>query len=363
MSSVVLEDVSKGYDGTLAVRNVTLRIGDGEFVTLLGASGSGKTTCLRMIAGYIAPSSGKIHIGGRDVTAVPARRRNAGMVFQSYALFPHLTVEENIAFGLKIRKLPTAEIATRTQEVLRLVQLEKFARRYPGQLSGGQKQRVALARAVVIKPDILLLDEPLAALDLKLREELQVEIKAIQVKLGITTLFVTHDQKEALSMSDRVVVMRDGMVLQADTPLNVYERPTSRYVANFVGRTNLMDGTVVDRLNDRDYVVELAGPSKQRLNVAGASGGSFEKGSPCILGFRPEAVRLGNGHENSLQVNVTKATYSGNEWLLECVGPDGLKIIVAFPGGADTPSLNSTVTISWPKARTLLLKPESVPPG
>jgi ABC-type Fe3+/spermidine/putrescine transport system ATPase subunit len=246
MTEVVLEHVHKRYGDSVAVRAVDLQIAPGEFVTLLGPSGCRKTTCLRMVAGFVTPTSGRILLGGRDVTAVPPHRRNTGMVFQSYALFPHKTVAANVGFGLKVRRVPGPEVARRTEEVLRMVRLEDYASCYPGELSGGQKQRVALARAIVFGPEVLLLDEPLGALDLKLREELQVEIKRIQSALGITTLFVTHDQGEALGMSDRIAVMRDGEVVQVDTPAAVYERPNSCYVANFVGRANRMEAVVGD---------------------------------------------------------------------------------------------------------------------
>ena len=218
MSQVRLDTVSKHYGAELAVDRVSLTIGEAEFVTLLGASGSGKTTCLRMVAGFVAPTSGRVFIGEADVTRLPPQKRDTAMVFQQYALFPHLTVAQNVAFGLKVRRLPRAEIEARVREVLDLVQLGAFAGRFPNQLSGGQKQRVALARAVVVRPKILLLDEPLGALDLKLREELQVEIKRVQSTLGVTTLFVTHDQGEALSMSDRIGVMHCGRIVQIDTP-------------------------------------------------------------------------------------------------------------------------------------------------
>ncbi len=245
----------KRYGGTVAVRGVDLTVAPGEFVTLLGPSGCGKTTCLRMVAGFVAPDSGRILMAGRDVTAAPPYRRNTGMVFQSYALFPHKTVAANVAFGMKVRRVGRAEMVERTREALRLVHLEQLADRYPSELSGGQKQRVALARAVVIRPQVLLLDEPLGALDLKLREELQVEIKRVQSTLDITTLFVTHDQGEALGMSDRVAVMRDGEIVQIDAPHALYERPNSRYVANFVGRTNLIEVVVAGRDARGDYTV------------------------------------------------------------------------------------------------------------
>jgi ABC-type Fe3+/spermidine/putrescine transport system ATPase subunit len=229
MSDVLLEQVRKSYGAVVAVRSLDLRVAPGEFVTLLGPSGCGKTTCLRMVAGFVGPDAGRILLGGQDVTHVPPYRRNTGMVFQSYALFPHRTVAANIAFGMQMRGVTRGDADRRTREALRLVQLDQLADRYPAELSGGQKQRVALARAVVIRPEVLLLDEPLGALDLKLREELQVEIKRVQSELGITTLFVTHDQGEALGMSDRVAVMRDGKIVQIDTPSALYERPNSTY--------------------------------------------------------------------------------------------------------------------------------------
>ena len=241
MAGVVLDEVHKVYGDTVAVRSVDLQVAPGEFVTLLGPSGCGKTTCLRMVAGFVEPTAGRIMMAGRDVTHVPPHRRDTGMVFQSYALFPHKTVAANVAFGMRVRGVSRSETDERTREALRLVRLEQLAHRYPSELSGGQKQRVALARAVVIRPQVLLLDEPLGALDLKLREELQVEIKRVQSTLGITTMFVTHDQGEALGMSDRVAVMRDGEIVQIDTPNELYERPNSKYVANFVGRTNLIE--------------------------------------------------------------------------------------------------------------------------
>ena len=281
VSEVRFVGVEKSYGEQIAVRGIDLTVRPGEFVTLLGPSGCGKTTCLRMVAGFVAPSRGRIIMGGRDITALPPYRRNTGMVFQSYALFPHRTVAENIAFGLQVRRLARAEREQRIAEALRLVHLEQFASRYPAQLSGGQRQRVALARAVVIRPDVLLLDEPLAALDLKLREELQVEIKRVQSALKITTLFVTHDQGEALSMSDRVAVMRDGRIIQIDTPESLYERPNSRYVANFVGRTNLIDVVVREKLDGGLVRVESCGGSK--ASFVAAAGPAFELSPASVV--------------------------------------------------------------------------------
>jgi putative spermidine/putrescine transport system ATP-binding protein len=245
MARLELGRLSKHFGPTVAVHDVSLDVRDGEFVVLLGPSGCGKTTTLRMIAGFLAPTSGRVRIGDKDVTTLPPWKRNAGMVFQSYALFPHLTVAENVAFGLEMRKLPQSDIPERVAEALRLVRLEGLAERLPRQLSGGQQQRVALARALVIRPDVLLLDEPLSNLDAKLRETVRVEIRELQRQLGSTTVMVTHDQEEALIMADRLVVMSEGSVRQIGSQRDLYERPADRFVAGFVGRSNLLPGKVV----------------------------------------------------------------------------------------------------------------------
>lgn len=357
MGTVRLDGVSKKYGRVYVVDNVTLEIGDGEFVTILGASGSGKTTCLRMVAGFVTPNSGRVLIGDRDVTRDPPYRRNTGMVFQQYALFPHLTVWQNVAYGLKIRRLSPSDIAARSEEALRLVQLDKFSDRYPRQLSGGQKQRVALARAVVIRPEILLLDEPLAALDLKLREELQIEIRRLQKRFGITTLFVTHDQGEALSMSDRVVIMRDGKVLQVATPTELYQRPTSRYVANFVGRTNFLDAIVRGRdSNGQRYVVELCGSPSVIEIVGRNSGADFAEGERCVVAFRPEDAQLNGQHQNCVVAVVESAVYAGHRWLVECTGPGSQPIALTILPNDPVPATASTVRINWSAERSLLLK-------
>src|SRR5262245_57438579 len=244
MARLELSHLSKHFGGTVAVRDVTLDVGDGEFIVLLGPSGCGKTTTLRMIAGFVAPTAGRVRLGGRDVTTLPPWQRNAGMVFQSYALFPHLTVAENVAFGLEMRSMATTEIEPRVKEALRMVRLAGYEQRLPRELSGGQQQRVALARALAIRPDVLLLDEPLSNLDAKLRETVRVEIRELQRQLGITTVMVTHDQEEALIMADRLVVMSDGAVRQVGTQQELYERPADRFVAGFVGRSNLLAGTM-----------------------------------------------------------------------------------------------------------------------
>jgi len=244
MARLQLTGLTKTYGDFRAVAGVDLDIAQGELVVLLGPSGCGKTTTLRMIAGFVAPTAGEIRLGGEDITRRPPWKRNTGLVFQSYALFPHLTVANNVAFGLRMRKVPAGEIADRLAEVLRLVRLEALADRLPRELSGGQQQRVALARALVIEPDILLLDEPLSNLDAKLRHEVRVEIRELQKKLGLTTVMVTHDQEEALTMADRLVVMSNGQVQQVGSQRELYEHPANTFVAGFVGRTNFLRGRI-----------------------------------------------------------------------------------------------------------------------
>jgi putative spermidine/putrescine transport system ATP-binding protein len=356
MSDVKLEKVEKTYGDHVALHGIDLHVQPGEFVTLLGPSGCGKTTCLRLMAGFIMPTRGRITMGGRDVTDLPPHRRNTGMVFQSYALFPHRTVGENVAFGLEVRRLARAERDARVADALRLVRLDHLADKYPGQLSGGQKQRVALARAVVIKPDVLLLDEPLAALDLKLREELQVEIKRVQSAINITTVFVTHDQGEALSMSDRIAVMRDGVVVQIGAPDELYERPNSRYVANFVGRTNLIEVAVRGPSGGAGYRVESRAEPGLTFEVAGPQTSAFEAGEPCLLATRPEHVHLGSGAPNALQGKVRTVTYLGSVSRIEIDGPGGEVLsALAHPGDA-LPPIGEVVPISWRPDRSFLLK-------
>jgi ABC-type Fe3+/spermidine/putrescine transport system ATPase subunit len=243
-ADIKLERVTKSFDGrVVAVDDVTLDIAAGEFFALLGPSGCGKTTSLRMIAGFELPDSGRVHVAGRDITDLPVHRREMGMVFQSYALFPHRTVAENVAFGLRMRGVSKADISRRVAAALALVALTGLEERKPGQLSGGQQQRVALARALVVEPPVLLCDEPLGALDRKLRQQMQFELKELQQRLGVTLVFVTHDQEEALAMSDRIAVMNKGKVEQVGSPTEIYERPRTRFVADFIGEINLLDDT------------------------------------------------------------------------------------------------------------------------
>src|ERR1041384_7174535 len=292
MARLELINLSKRYGDHAAVAGVTLDVTDGEFLVLLGPSGCGKTTTLRMIAGLIEPSGGAARIGGADVTFLPPWRRNTGMVFQNYALFPHMSVAENVAFGLEMRKIAKSEIAARAREALRLVRLDGYADRLPRQLSGGQQQRVALARVLAIRPDVLLLDEPLSNLDAKLREEVRVEIRELQRQLGLTTVMVTHDQEEALTVADRLVVMADGEIRQIGSQRDLYERPANSFVAGFVGRSTTLAGRVTAP-GEFETVGGLH--LKCRDNASGAA----------TLLLRPERLHLGaNGMDNRLPGKV-----------------------------------------------------------
>lgn len=294
--AVELRNIVKQFpDGTnelvTAVNDVSLQINDGEFFSLLGPSGCGKTTTLRMIAGLELPTSGSILIHGREVANEPAFRRPVNTVFQRYALFPHMSVWDNVAFGLRMRKAKKNEIADRVNDVLQLVRLEPMGNRRPNQLSGGQQQRVALARALVNSPEVLLLDEPLAALDLKLRQAMREELKRIQKQVGITFIFVTHDQEEALTMSDRIAVMNDGQVLQVDGPYDLYEDPLTRFVADFIGETNFLNGTIT-AVNDTDYTVQLDNGEQSLVDCDVVQA---EVGARATIAIRPEKMFLGAG--------------------------------------------------------------------
>lgn len=280
--------------------NVSLAIQDGEFFTLLGPSGSGKTTCLRMIAGFDQPSSGQIKLYGQDVTTLPPYERDVNTVFQDYALFPHMTVGENIAYGLMIRKVPKAEREKRVGEMLALVRLPGLAGRRPSQLSGGQRQRVALARALVNRPKVLLLDEPLGALDLKLRQQMQVELKAIQHEVGITFIFVTHDQEEALTMSDRIAVFDIGQIVQVGTPANLYEHPRTRFVASFVGTSNVIEGETAVAITDSPRPFSVR-PEKIRLVEAGMA---VKDGLCWVDGRIQDVVYVGMHTRYSIQLDT-----------------------------------------------------------
>ncbi len=282
-AELALSGLTKAYGATVAVDNLTLCIAAGEMVALLGPSGCGKTTTLRIIAGLVRPDAGEVLIGDERITRLPVHRRNIGLVFQNYALFPHLSVEQNVRFGLEMRRVNRAEAARRVQEALESVRLEGLAERLPAALSGGQQQRVALARALVIEPSVLLLDEPLGALDKSLRENMQVELRQLQQRLGITTVIVTHDQEEAMTLADRVVVMRGGRIEQIGTPQQVYRRPVSRFVAGFIGAANFLRGQAVAHAGGSS---EIAAEGGLRLAVAAAVAGE------ALVALRPEAIAL-----------------------------------------------------------------------
>ncbi|HEX8877691.1 MAG TPA: ABC transporter ATP-binding protein [Phycisphaerales bacterium] len=293
-----------GRGTTRAVDDVSIEIAPGELFFLLGPSGCGKTTLLRMIAGFIEPTSGEIRFGERDVTYLPPNRRNTGMVFQSYALWPHMTVEANVAFGLDVRKIPAADAAARVAQALAAVRMEQYSKRKPNQLSGGQQQRIALARALVIRPDVLLLDEPLSNLDAKLRLELRSEIRRICKESEITTVYVTHDQKEALSMADRVAIMRAGRLEQMGFPIDLYQRPRSRFVAEFLGETNILSGTLRSIQGGLAEVETGAGLlrgvlAEPKLNVS----------EPCLVSLRPEHVAFRS--DGSLQATIKDSMFLG----------------------------------------------------
>jgi spermidine/putrescine ABC transporter ATP-binding subunit len=285
---VVLRDVVKRYGNELAVDHLGLEVRAGELLTLLGPSGCGKTTTLNMIAGFLEPDSGSIMLGGRDVSHLPPDKRNSAMVFQQYALFPHMTVAANVAFGLRMRKVGRDERARRVAESLEIVGLTGLGQRYPRQLSGGQQQRVALARATVIRPTVLLLDEPLSNLDLKLREQLRLEIRQLQQKVGITTVFVTHDQTEALVLSDRIAVMNGGRIEQLGRPAEIYGRPANAFVAGFVGQSNILAADI-DRATDTSATVRLAGGQELAVSLPRAGVGAGQRVRVLI---RPEALRV-----------------------------------------------------------------------
>ena len=302
-----IQNVQKSFGQSVVVHDFDLDVGQGEFVSFLGPSGCGKTTMLRMVAGFEEPTAGRIVIGGRDVTRLKPNQRNIGMVFQAYALFPNLTVAQNIGFGLKVAGASRADIDARVKEMLATIKLPEFGDRYPYQLSGGQQQRVALARALAPRPKLLFLDEPLSALDAKVRLSLREEIRSIQKALGITTIFVTHDQEEALSMSDRIVVMSNGRAEQVGTPFDIYNRPATRFVASFVGTLNMLEGRVGDPRSGAvfidDEVVELGRPLE-----------GLARDQEVTLALRPEAASIGRriGRDAHLSGTITDVSFHGS---------------------------------------------------
>ncbi len=326
--SVEIERVTKKFGDFVAVDDVSLKIRKGEFFSLLGPSGCGKTTLLRMVAGFELPSAGTVRINGHDMTSVPVHKRPINMVFQHYALFPHLTVAENISFGFRYKHFPRAQWERRIDDVVSLVRLNGFEHRYPGQLSGGQRQRVALARALALEPEMLLLDEPLGALDQKLRKEVQVELKNLQKKLGITFVFVTHDQEEALTMSDRIAVMNDGRVEQMDSSAQVFEYPRTEFVAQFMGASNFFSATVE---GIADGLLSLAMPDGDRFRVA--ENGPAQPGGEVRFVVRPEKLDLRSRDLSShgipsMQVTIEDRVYQGVSTVWVVVSRQGERFVI-----------------------------------
>jgi spermidine/putrescine transport system ATP-binding protein len=351
--SVRLERVTKRFGDFTAVREMELDIPRGQFFTMLGPSGCGKTTTLRMVAGFEDPTEGRVLLSGEDVTSLPAFRRPTNTVFQSYALFPHRSVEQNVAFGLQRQKVDKAEIRRRVGEELERVGLAGEAKRRPAQLSGGQQQRVALARALVNRPEVLLLDEPLGALDLKLRKQLQVELKRIQRDVGITFVYVTHDQEEALTMSDRIAVMNKGVVEQVADPETVYERPGTTFVAGFIGVSNLMPGEVVSSNGAGTQMRLDAGPTVKALDSGGVSAG--ERAHAVV---RPEKLELhqagdsAEGGRPSVEGQVESSLYLGTATQMVVKLGDGTRMTVLVPNAdaearRDLPAAGESARLSW----------------
>lgn len=360
---VRLDRVTKDFGETVAVDDVSLDIPEGEFFSLLGPSGCGKTTTLRMIGGFEEPTRGTIYLKGRDVTDLPPYKRDVNTVFQSYALFPHLNVYENIAFGLRRRKVPRHEIDARVKEAMKLVDLVGFEKRRPTQMSGGQQQRVALARALVNHPKVLLLDEPLGALDLKLRKQMQLELKRIQSEVGITFIYVTHDQEEAMTMSDRLAVMRQGRIEQIGPPEDVYENPQTEFVASFLGASNMLEGELKESANGVATVLATGG----HIVHLPAERAPFRVGAMVKVGVRPEKVHIAVDDEselpagfNSLTGTLRMSTYIGVSHQYKVEGPGGHTLTVWVQNLGDTapPHPGERVRLSWRWEHTFAVLPQ-----
>ncbi|HEY9214601.1 MAG TPA: ABC transporter ATP-binding protein [Ancylobacter sp.] len=347
-SIVEFAGIQKTYDGeVLVVKDLNLRIRRGEFLTLLGPSGSGKTTTLMMLAGFETPTAGNIMLDGARIDAVPPEKRDIGMVFQNYALFPHMTVAQNVGYPLRVRGRPKAEIAERVAKALDMVHLGGYAARMPGQLSGGQQQRVALARALVFEPKLVLMDEPLGALDKQLREHMQIEIRHLHERLGITVVYVTHDQSEALTMSDRVAVFNGGVIQQVAPPAELYERPANSFVAQFIGENNRLPGRIETASGDTCIVARSNGST-----VAATLTSAAHVGGPCLLSIRPERVRIGPGDgavDNRFEAKVAELIYLGDHLRVRCVLDCGAEMVVKVGNAEDRPVLavGSPVQLGW----------------
>ena len=345
MSIVTVTDAVKKYDAVAALDGVTMTFRDGEFFGLLGPSGSGKTTLLRAIAGFVTLDRGQVLIDGQDVGGVPVHARNIGMVFQNYALFPHMSVAENVAFGLEVRGRPREEVVRSVKDALAMVRLGGLEQRKPKQLSGGQQQRVALARALVTRPKVLLLDEPLGALDKHLRQEMQVELRRIQRQVGITTIFVTHDQEEALTLSDRIAIFDSGRIIQEGAPMAVYERPVTRFAAGFLGEANFLQGRV--------SATEAGGLARIALDIGGEAScrlSSGQVGQTVLLALRPEKITLTTGGQagvNALRGKVLDVVFSGNSTTYRIAVGEQVMTLFRQNLAQGTVAPGTEVVLSW----------------
>ena len=354
--NIQLKDIVKRFGTLEAVSHVSLQINDGELFTLLGPSGCGKTTILRLIGGFHKPDHGEIYFDGKPVTPIPPYERNIGMVFQNYDLWPHMTISDNITYGLKLKKIPRAEIANKVSQVLKLVNLTGLEKRFPGQLSGGQQQRVALARALVLNPDVLLLDEPLSNLDAKIRIQVRAEIRKLQKELGITTIYVTHDQEEALTLSDRIAVINLGKLLQIGSPRDLYERPENPFVADFIGINNLIPGDVQE-INSAEKWMKV----QTKVGPLICFGNErFKPGDPCMISVRPETASISQLEDTQKEFNyiggtVSFASYIGNtiRYDVEINGEIIFKVDVQNPWGYQPFSIGEKVYVSFPVKTTL----------
>lgn len=339
-----LISIGKNYGQTVALHPTDLNIQTGEFLTLLGPSGSGKTTLLMSIAGFVEPSSGRIELDGKDITRLGPEGRNFGVVFQGYALFPHMSVWDNVWFPLRARNISRRQAAEAVDETLDMLELLPFSKRLPAELSGGQQQRVALARALVFKPELLLLDEPLSALDKALRKSLQAELKALHKRVGTTFVYVTHDQEEALSMSDRIAILRDGQIQQIGSPQELYHFPESRFVADFLGRTNFIDGTLKASDNGRATVSTAMG------DVSGVLRGSLSQGAAATLAIRPERILISQGRPEAactVQGTVAESTFLGDHFDLDIQVGDASLMVILGKEALDTASQFEPGTDVW----------------